>query len=248
VEQWLWAFASRSNGLDHPPDPKDRLDPRARIRLSADWTGLALRDGMALLGTRPDRGGSDPFYNHAELYTRSIYLDAVLLGLLQLHGITDLEDTLAAAFDTVRPETDMARLEQRMIAFRHRLWWQHLGSHGTPNQIITALHHQHRLPERFEQILAEINDFNRLTEDDQSRHIGNYIILFTLLTAPTGLGLALLQALGHTSPLTFAAVLAATSFLTGILLATRPARAVIRAARRHLPIATPDTAKRKRRL
>jgi hypothetical protein len=34
--------------------------------------------------------------------------------------------------------------------------WQHLTTHGILNQILTAFHRQHRLPDRFQQILAEV--------------------------------------------------------------------------------------------
>lgn len=89
------------------------LPDKERIWLSADWCGLVLREGMALIGTRPDRGRQDPFYNHAALYTRSLYLDAILIGLLQLHGINELEDALAEALDGRRNERCTATRSRR---------------------------------------------------------------------------------------------------------------------------------------
>jgi hypothetical protein len=232
LDQWLWALASRSDHTDQPPDPRVvRLTAEDRIRVSADWCGLVLREGMALVGTRPDQGRRDPFYNHAALYARTLYLDAILIGLLQLHGIGDLEDGLAGALDG---ERSMAGLERRLTLFRHRLWWQHLSTHGAPNQILDAFHRNHRLPERFAQILAEINDYNRLTRDDEARDINNAVVLFTLVTVPAGIALALLQVLGSKDPWLFAAVMAAFAVLTGLLLLTRPARLVRRGSRRRL--------------
>ena len=78
VDQWLWALASRTSQDDYPPDLIEigRHDQHF-LRLSADWSAMILRDGMALVGNRPDRGTSDPFYSHAALYARSIYVDAV---------------------------------------------------------------------------------------------------------------------------------------------------------------------------
>jgi hypothetical protein len=188
---------------------------------------------MALVGTRQDQGRQDPFYNHAALYARTLYLDAILIGLLQLHGIGDLEDGLAGALDG---ERSMAELEHRLTLFRHRLWWQHLSTHGAPNQILDAFHHNHRLPERFAQILAEINDYNRLTRDDEARDINNAVVLFTLVTVPAGIALALLQVLGSKAPWLFAAVMAAFAVLTALLLLTRPARLVLRGIRRRLSL------------
>ncbi|WP_433151911.1 hypothetical protein ACQPZ8_16320 [Actinomadura nitritigenes] len=232
LDQWQWALASRSRYQDQPPDPRiTRLPQKERIWLSADWSGLVLREGMALTGTRPDRGASDPYYNHAALYARTIYLDAILIGLLQLHGICELEDALAEALDGDGAADAMPRMERRIAAFRHQLWWQHLSSHGVPDQILEAFHRHHRLPERFSQVLAEINDFNRLARENQAHHINGTVLLFTLMTVPAGTALALLQVVGGKNPWIFTAVFAGCVILTGLLLATRPARTVLRSIR-----------------
>ncbi|GGU90057.1 hypothetical protein GCM10010182_00630 [Actinomadura cremea] len=233
LDQWQWSLASRSRNRDQPPDPRiTRLPEQERIWLSADWCGLVLREGMVLTGTRPDRGETDPYYNHAALYARTIYLDAILIGLLQLHGINQLEDTLAEALDGDAPADAMPRLERRIAAFRHQLWWQHLSAHGAPNQILEAFHRHHRLPDRFNQILAEINDFNRLTREDEARHVNGTVLLFTLATVPAGTALALLQVLGRKDLWVFIAVFVTCVVFTGLLLATRPARTVVRSIRR----------------
>jgi hypothetical protein len=169
--------------------------------------------------------------DHAALYTRTLYLDAIVLGLLQFQGITELEDALAVALDG---SPAMGELEHQITLFRHQLWWKHLSTHGVPNQILGAFHRQRRLPERFEQILAEINDFNRLVRDDETRHVNSALVLFTLITVPAGIALALLQVLGSKDPWLFTTVLAVCAIVTGLLLLTRPARLVLRSIRRRL--------------
>lgn len=240
TDQWLWALASRTSGTDHPPDPREVPGGRHStssdfdcIRLSADWRGLVLRDGVALVGCRPDDGAKDSFYNHAEVYVRSIYLDAVLIGILQLHGIGQLEDALASALDDP-PKPAMADLEQRVTMFRNELWWQHLSTHGVPNQLLDAYQRQHKLHERFDRVLTEISDFNRLARDNEKRHVNNSLVLFTLITVPVSIALALLQALGSHNPRIFGAVLAASLILTAALLTTRTARVVLRSIRNRL--------------
>lgn len=242
TDQWLWALASRTSGTDHPPDPREVPGGHRStssdldcIRLSADWRGLVLRDGIALVGCRPDVGAKDSFYNHAEVYVRSVYLDAVLIGILQLHGIGQLEDALASALDDP-PQPAMADLEQRVTIFRNELWWQHLSTHGVPNQLLGAYQRQHKLHERFDRVLTEISDFNRLARDNEKRHINNALVLFTLITVPVSIALALLQALGSHNPWTFGVVLAACLVLTAALLATRTARVVLRSIRDRLSV------------
>jgi hypothetical protein len=55
---------------------------------------------MGVVGMRPDQGRDDAFFGYAELYLRSIYLDAVLLGMLQKQGLTHLEEHMATALDS----------------------------------------------------------------------------------------------------------------------------------------------------
>lgn len=230
--QWLWALASRTNLADYPPDPKN-LEPADNeiIRLSSDWHAVVLRDGMGVVGVRPDRGQDDPFFCYAELYLRSIYLDAVLLGMLQKQWLIHLEERMAAALDSSLSAT-MAGLEREVSSFRHRLWAQHLTPHGTPNRLLTAYQRQHALPERFEQILTEISDFNRLTRDDENRHVNSAVVVFTLVTVPAGIALALLQVLETDEPWLFATVAGVCLVLIALLLRTRSARMAFRAFRR----------------
>lgn len=240
IDQWLWALASRTNGTDYPPDPHrlptsrglDRSDVEC-IPISADWCGVVLRDGLALIGRRADKGPSDPFYNRAELNARSIYLDALLIGILQLHGISELEDALAAALDHP-PGSSLIDLEHRVTEFRHELWWQHLSAHGVANQLLGAYQRQHRLRDRFDQVLTEISDFNRLHREHEKRYVNNALVLFTLITVPVSLALALLQALGSHSPWTFGIVLVSSVVLTAALLMTRTSRVVLRSIRKRL--------------
>ncbi|GAA5086963.1 hypothetical protein HNP84_001121 [Thermocatellispora tengchongensis] len=181
-----------------PPDPTN-LEPTDTdvIRLSVDWHAVVLRDGMAVIGMRPDQGTHDPYFGYAEVYLRSTYLDAILLGLLQNHRLTHLE--VIATLDSAKT-TAMADLEQQISTFRHQIWAQHLTPHGTPNKLLTVYQSQHTLRERFEQLLTEISDFNRLTRDDESHHANSAIVVLTLLTVPADISLAILEVLQTSSP------------------------------------------------
>lgn len=231
ARQWLWAMASRTNMADYPPDSKS-LEPAEAdvIRLSSDWHAVVLRDGMGVVGTRPDQGRNDSFFGYADLYLRSIYLDAILLGLLQKQGLTRLEGRMAVALDTSLPST-MAELEQEVSSFRHRLWAQHLTPHGAPNLLLSAYQRQHALRERFEQILTEISDFNRLARDDENRHVNGAVTVFTLVTVPAGIALALLQVMESSNPWLYTGVAVACLGLIVFLLSTRPARVAFKVLR-----------------
>lgn len=227
------------------PDPKN-LEPANNeiIRLSSDWHAVVLRDGMGVIGLRTDQGRDDPFFGYAELYLRSIYLDAVLLGMLQKQELTRLEERMAGALDSSLAAT-MAKLEREVSSFRHRLWAQHMTPHGIPNRLLSAYQRQHALRERFEQLLTEIGDFNRLTRDDENRHVNSAVVVFTLITVPAGIALALLQVLETDEPWLLTTVAVTCVALTALLLRTRSARTALRALRRrftpeeHLCVRTP---------
>ena len=158
-DQWLWALASRTRHDDYPPDPScvHSLLSGA-ICLSADWHALVLRDGASFLGVRPDAGDSDQFFGYAERHFRTIYLDTLLLGMLQQHDIDALAEQTAAAFDNDDFTAYVCTLEARIAQFRGTYWWQHLTSHGHSNDLLRAYQAEHRLPERFTQILQEAEE------------------------------------------------------------------------------------------
>ncbi|PZG47996.1 hypothetical protein C1I98_12995 [Spongiactinospora gelatinilytica] len=234
ASQWLWSMASRTNLEDYPPDPKN-LEPADSdiIRLSVDWQAIVLRDGAAIVGLRPDQGHGDPFFGYAAVYVRSIYLDAILLGLLHEQALTALEERMMAALDSSMAAT-MAALERDVSFFRHQLWAQHLTPHGIPNRLLSAYQREHALRDRFDQILTEISDFNRLARDDESRSVNATVVVFTLLTVPVGIALALLQVLETDDLWLITTVSLACLLLTALLLRTRSARLAIRALRRRL--------------
>ncbi|MCG5213108.1 hypothetical protein [Streptosporangium sp. KLBMP 9127] len=230
--QWLWAMASRTTHTDYPPDPKN-LEPADAdvIRLSIDWHAVVLRDAMAVTGLRPDQGAGDTFFGYADLYLRSIYLDAILLGILQNQALTQLEARMTTALDSSMATT-MTHLEREVSTFRHQLWSQHLTPRRAPNQLLAAYQREHALRERFEQILTEISDYNRLTRDDETQRVNSAVVLFTLVTVPAGIALALLQVLETQDPRLITTIIATCLILTALLLRTRSARLALHALRR----------------
>jgi hypothetical protein len=234
TSQWLWAMASRTTHADYPPDPKN-LEPADSdvIRLSIDWHAVVLRDAMAVTGLRPDQGAGDVFFGYADLYLRSIYLDAILLGILQNQALTHLEARMTTALDSATTTTT-THLEREVSTFRHQLWSQHLTPRRAPNQLLAAYHREHALRERFEQILTEISDHNRLVRDDETQRVNSAVVLFTLVTVPAGIALALLQVLDTRDLRLITAIIATCLILTALLLRTRSARLALRTLRRRL--------------
>ncbi|TDC76118.1 hypothetical protein E1283_10515 [Streptomyces hainanensis] len=166
------------------------------VHISADWSALVLRHGTAFIGHRPDHGPTDSFYGYAELHTRSVYFDALLFGVIQRDHIDQLTEDLTDVFTGPREATRLATLKRRIAHFRSTYWRQHLTTHGTANDLLTAYKNQYRLPERFTDILAEAADHNRLIQTRENQQISGALGIITIL----GLPLTIIQVLGDQTP------------------------------------------------
>jgi hypothetical protein len=232
ADTWLWQLASRTGHADYPPDPDhaDRL-LEGRVVLSADWRGLVARDGAAFLGLRPDRGADDPFYGFAQLYAHTTYLDAIVVGMIQNDSITKMIDEAARAFEADDLPRHLARLEERAARFRNIYWLRDASAHGPANDILTAYQAQHRLPEKFETVLAEIVDLNRIVQTQEGQQVSAALGVLTVVGLPFGAAFATLQVLGVNSPVALAVAMAAALLGSGVLLLTRLGRLLMRSLR-----------------
>jgi hypothetical protein len=231
-DEWLWALASRSSPVDFPVRAEDLPGMLSDVvRISADWSALVLRHGAAYVGHRPDRGDGD-FYDFAALHARTVYLDALLLGTVQRDHINELADDLSEVFEG---DTGLARrvaaLEERIARFRSTYWRQHLTAHGPANELLVAYQALHRLPARFEAILAEAADYARLVQTQESQQISGALGVLTVLGLPLGTALSILQVLGDQSPWHLLVALAAAFAATGAALTTRYGRLVLASLR-----------------
>ncbi|WP_329180026.1 hypothetical protein [Streptomyces sp. NBC_01477] len=230
-DDFLRSLASRSVPDDLPLAPEALPELRAAVRrISADWSALVLRQGAAFLGHRPDTGAGD-FYDWAEYNARTVYLDALLLGTAQRDRIDELTDDLSAVFEGPGLARRVAALEQHIALFRSTLWRQHLSAHGPANDLLVAFQAEHRLPERFEQILAEAADYARLVQTQESQQIAGALGVLTVLGLPLGTALSVLQVLGDSHPWHLALALGASLAATAAALTTRYGRLVVSSLR-----------------
>jgi hypothetical protein len=229
---WLVrSLAARATPADLPLAPEIVSEVRSQAhRISADWSALVLRQGAAFLGHRPDTGSGD-FYDFAALNARCTYLDALLLGTAQRDHIEELTDDLSAVFEGPGLARRVAALEQRIALFRSTYWRQHLNAHGPANDILLAFQSRHRLPERFDQVLAEAADYARLVQTQESQQIAGALGVLTILGLPLGTALSILQVLGDSDPWHLALALAASLAATAAALTTRYGRLVLSSLR-----------------
>ncbi|MFA3872234.1 hypothetical protein ABS735_00795 [Streptomyces sp. MMCC 100] len=232
ADRWLWQLASRSSPQDFPLAPETVAGHlRDVVRISGDWSALVLRQGAAFLGHRPDTGDGD-FYGFGALHSRTVYLDALLLGSLQRDHIDELTDELSEVFVSPRRlARRVAALERNIAHFRSGYWRQHLTAHGPANDLLLAFQNQHRLPARFNEILAEAADYSRLVQTQESQQISGALGVLTVLGLPLGTALGILQVLGDDSLSHLLIALALSVAATAGVLTTRYGRLVLSSLR-----------------
>ncbi|MEU6554624.1 hypothetical protein ABZ915_30770 [Streptomyces sp. NPDC046915] len=160
------------------------------------------------------------------------YLDALLLGALQRDHIDELTDELSGVFDSSpRLARRVAGLERNIAVFRSTYWRQHLTAHGPANDLLLAFQNQHRLPVRFNAILAEAADYSRLVQTQESQQISGALGVLTILGLPLGTALSILQVLGDDSVTHLLVALALSIASTAGALTTRYGRLVLSSLR-----------------
>ncbi|MBL7498743.1 hypothetical protein I6A81_21365 [Frankia sp. CN7] len=233
TDLWLWQLATRTSHTDFPPDPDHAADLHlGKVVLSADWRGFVARDGAAFLGQRPDQGDDDPYLGYAQYYTHAAYTDALLIGMIQNTAIAALIDETALAFNARDLPRHLARLETRLARFRAIYWLRDASHHGPANNILTAYQAQHHLPEKFDAILNEIADLNRIAQTQEGTRTSAALGLLTVVGLPFGAALGVLQVLGADTIRDLLLALAGAVAGTAVLLITRLGRVLLRSLRR----------------
>jgi hypothetical protein len=190
LEQSLVQMATATPASEFPPDPQ--ANPPKTLFLSRSWRGLVMREGVAFLAQQPD-DGTDPFLadGSAELHLRSIYVDAVLLGLIQRTSLHELAEQLATRQPEVPRLEHLREIETRLDDFRVALWGQHVTPHGPANELLLDYQAQHRLPELLAQIVGDLNDSARLHGAIGGERAARSLDLITKVGLPAGAVLAL---------------------------------------------------------
>jgi hypothetical protein len=220
-QQWMYYLIAADTPQDRVPDTdKDSLRA-TRLRLSRDWTGLVMRDGMALLATTPL--ASAPFHASARVYARSVYLDAFLLGLIQRDAARELDRRAARAMAEPAGITAAlpAELEQTLLSFRSRLWGAHITDRGgTVDEIVQAVQTQYRLPGLVAKLTGDLSDIARFMSAREARRreqVSWMIGLVTAVFVVPSLVFSAAAVLAPPSPQVFGACVAISAAALGLL-------------------------------
>ncbi|MEU1464049.1 hypothetical protein ABZ467_25730 [Streptomyces sp. NPDC005727] len=189
-DQWLWLLASRSPLDRFAPDPEDSGLFAGRVRFSADWQALVLRDGAAFVGLSPDPGGDRTFHAAAAHHVHTLYLDVFLLGRLQYLGANSLANTVCALTARDCDARRLLRLESRLIELRRALWSSHITSRGKANELLERFQEQHRLDQLLAHTGSGLAETARYVEATRSRRSSVALGLLSAVGLPFGVAYA----------------------------------------------------------
>jgi hypothetical protein len=221
-DQWLWLLASATPFSRFPPDPEDDGLFTGRVRFSADWQALVLRDGAAFLATSPDTGDDTGFHSTAAVLARTVYLDAFLLGRLQVLGVNSLANSLAGLRAADTQARRLLALEGRQIELRRALWSSHITVHGKGNELLECFQRQHRLPELLAQAGTALTDAARFVETSHARRITLAVGLLSTVGLPFAVSYAAGALWGEPGPWTLLISTLAALVMTVLLFVAIP--------------------------
>jgi hypothetical protein len=164
IQRWQWFLASGVAADAFLPDPAspDLFD--GTVYLSRDWRALVLRDGIAFVAMTPYDPDHTAFHSKARSYIRSIHVDALLLGILQLNALSQQADLTSQLGSVELDPNHITRLESDLLRLRARVWWEDIGQRGTQtSEVLRAFQRQHRLAALYRKIVEDLTDASRYT-------------------------------------------------------------------------------------
>ncbi len=196
TDQWLWLIASRLEEDRYAPTEADHVAARAStIQLSMDWSALVRRGGVGFLGLRADAGDSDRPFVGAERFVRTLYLDVILLGLVQRQFLLAFADALSMLGDPVENPDALRRLEAQFRRFRNVWWWEQVTSQDYGNRLLQIFAERNGLPSLFRQIVEELGEYSRQVQTAAAERTNALVAMATIPVLPFAVAIGLVQTL-----------------------------------------------------
>ena len=185
LDLWRWALAAAS-----PPSKRSRqtpqmpLGPGKLVRMPRREAQI-LGNGIAILGTRRDtRAAAGTNYDFDFVASASIYLDVLLLGVGQRIQLAQLVDEAGSLRDPVARPRKMRELQRDVRVFRNEIWWRDASSWRWADLALRAYQNEHRMVERFSQLVEEVRDFGAEVRAVADQRFGEFLGIIALLGIP----------------------------------------------------------------
>jgi hypothetical protein len=185
--QWSRLLAS-ANTTDAMGGALWEADPQwFDLELSPSWTATVLARGAAFVGRT---SVSDEYHDTGRVLARSVYLDGILLALLQQEIVHDLTDRVPGLLQPgTRLESRLA-LQRQLINYRAGIWSQTVAESQHMNGVLTALQRQFNLPDKQAELATDIADLAQISQQEANRRIT--VLLNVLIAVSAGAAVAAL--------------------------------------------------------
>lgn len=157
------------------------------LDLSSSWCACVLARGTAFVGLTP---ASDTYHATGRVLARSVYLDAVLLALLQQEIVNDLTSRVPQLLVRGSKLKDRLELQRQLINYRAGVWSRTVSESQHMNRVLTTLQHQIDLADMQTELGTDIADLAQISQQEANRRIT--VLLNVLIALSAGAAVAAL--------------------------------------------------------
>lgn len=170
AQRWAWFLASGTAPESVLPDTTDSDLADGVVSLSRDWRATVLRDGVAYVALTRRVDDEPAFHDLARVLVRSVHLDALLLGIVQLRALHAFADRTSKVMDGALSAIALEELEGDLLRLRTRVWWNDVADQGgQTSEVLAAFQRQHRLPQLYAQVVSDLTDATRFVQAHHAR-------------------------------------------------------------------------------
>jgi hypothetical protein len=150
------------------------------LALSTSWSASVLARGAAFVGLTP---ASDEYHATGRVLTRSVYLDAVLLGLAQREIVHDLTARVPLLLTRDSKLQDRLALQRQLIDYRAGVWTQTVAESHHMNSVLTTLQRQVDLASEQSELATDISDLAQISAQEANRRITMLLNILIVVSA-----------------------------------------------------------------
>jgi|GEM_PF-4530478 len=157
------------------------------LPLSSSWQSLSLRDGLAFLAiSAPDM---DMFIStgRAAALVSSVYLDTVLLALLQRDASEALASELYAGTTQDKRRLGVREVSNVLEAVRSALWFGRISRYAIPNQLLEQLNDQQGTSTLLSRLIVEVESRAAYYRELHGSRLERFAMIIATLGIPTAL-------------------------------------------------------------
>lgn len=198
IDSWRWALAMASpptrKDLERPQEP----DPPGRLLRMPRRDVQVVDRGVAFMATQHDtRAAARSQFTKDETRVRSMYLDALMLGVVQRVLLAQLADDVASCGDPDRNQRALRAVQRDVRIFRNRYWWREFCNWGWPDEVLRAYQEIHSLPEGTSELASDLSDFAAEVEAANGHRLNLSLGIIAVLGIP-GVAATILPSVGAT--------------------------------------------------